>query len=60
MRLHVPAGVIDADSDLGGTAVLSGLARRAAVRCRAQGGDAFPTGSFQSTNYWVDPLFVNG
>ncbi|MEN3305917.1 MAG: hypothetical protein V7603_2119 [Micromonosporaceae bacterium] len=57
---YTPTGWYSADSNYFASAVTNGdlTAPAGSNGVYNYGSDAFPTNSYQSTNYWVDPLFV--
>ncbi len=57
---YAPAGSYAADANYFASAVTRGYltAPAGSNGLYAYGAHAFPTGSYQSTNYWVDPLFI--
>jgi hypothetical protein len=57
---YAPHGGYAADSNYFASPVTNGYltAPAGANGLYQYGADAFPTGSYQSSNYWVDPLFI--
>jgi hypothetical protein len=59
---YAPFGHYAADAGTFGSPVVRGslTASSGSNGVYRYGGDAFPTSSYQSSNYWVDPLFLPG